>query len=701
MNLTVYRQSSKVRSDGTVVYKGEDARPYASDQMILVADGLGGASAIRHQNINEDLFCEDKVSNILFEGILDNHESEDISSYVEKSFEELFAVKDCYTDNVYNIKKSGYFASRIVAAIVLHEVMYGDISNKGIFDALAHIGSDQTAQRRYLDDLSDSITLCVRQKLQAAAKKGGLVYESSYSGLALLGTTLCAGLFREEDDRVVVVYFTAGDSRPYTWDPEHGLRQVMMDQEGSDGGMTNYIRANDDADFVIRCDMFEFSKPCVLFNATDGCFDSSAFISPLAFEIMLLNSVLNAESDTELKEKMTVFFEEYGRHDDSSTLAMRTFGFESYTELQKAARSRMQMISREYLEKWPEVLDGDYSLELENLDAEYKREVSTLKSSFDGVPYIREYCIKQLIAGHSQEYNERMESLVALKEQLEKQKLAAENAVRKSVRGSFLSFIPYVSLENTWKERRDVTKLEEMQAKCMEHERRYLEKVKKLSNGIKDASEVVERLFLYLHETGIPEYDFGFDSDELSATKDAMHFFVELLTFQRNLETKSLESLRNLDSEKVKYNDKNTKLATRYQKDVDAICVDLVRGKINISRLRMLAADKKRIERFVSEIRDISEKTMLDISEKEHAIVEECWKKYWEKNYVEIIPSIISDHAASIPEEIKLKSTEVLLMLNKRRKDVKNNADRQSRMFDRYYKGYAELMEDNDADSRI
>ena len=67
MNLTVYRQSSKVRSDGTVVYKGEDARPYASDQMILVADGLGGASAIRHQNINEDLFCEDKVSNILFE----------------------------------------------------------------------------------------------------------------------------------------------------------------------------------------------------------------------------------------------------------------------------------------------------------------------------------------------------------------------------------------------------------------------------------------------------------------------------------------------------------------------------------------------------------------------------------------------------------------------------------------------------------
>ena len=28
MELTVYRQSSKVRPDGTIVYKGEDALPY-------------------------------------------------------------------------------------------------------------------------------------------------------------------------------------------------------------------------------------------------------------------------------------------------------------------------------------------------------------------------------------------------------------------------------------------------------------------------------------------------------------------------------------------------------------------------------------------------------------------------------------------------------------------------------------------------
>ena len=31
MELTVYRQSSKTRPDGTIVYKGEDARPYVDE----------------------------------------------------------------------------------------------------------------------------------------------------------------------------------------------------------------------------------------------------------------------------------------------------------------------------------------------------------------------------------------------------------------------------------------------------------------------------------------------------------------------------------------------------------------------------------------------------------------------------------------------------------------------------------------------
>ena len=36
MKLTVYRQSSKTRPDGTVVYKGEDALPYIDEQIFFV-----------------------------------------------------------------------------------------------------------------------------------------------------------------------------------------------------------------------------------------------------------------------------------------------------------------------------------------------------------------------------------------------------------------------------------------------------------------------------------------------------------------------------------------------------------------------------------------------------------------------------------------------------------------------------------------
>jgi len=58
MKLTVYRQSSKTRPDGKVVYKGEDALPYIDEQIFFVADGLGGAAAIRHQKIKQELSAE-------------------------------------------------------------------------------------------------------------------------------------------------------------------------------------------------------------------------------------------------------------------------------------------------------------------------------------------------------------------------------------------------------------------------------------------------------------------------------------------------------------------------------------------------------------------------------------------------------------------------------------------------------------------
>lgn len=361
MELTVYRQSFKTRPDGTVVYKGEDAVPYVDGSVLFVADGLGGAASIRHQKFLPELFDEERIMDALFEGVYEDYSNDTFVNYVVDSFYELFAVKDCYTDNVNNIKKSGYFASRIVTAILLHEMLYGkEYTASRIFEGLSAC-EDEGAKSAYLNTVGNYFRDLISNKIKQIAKKANLIYESSYSGLALLGSTLCATIYFEREECVEAIYLTAGDSRPYAWSEKNGLCQILADQEGEDGGMTNYIKANDDADFDIRCNYFRFEKPCVLFNATDGCFDSVKFISQMAFEKVILDAAISSEDTDDICEQLTSFFANYGRHDDSSTIAMKIFGYDTYGAFKSACINRMNELKREYLSKMEGLLDVDYT----------------------------------------------------------------------------------------------------------------------------------------------------------------------------------------------------------------------------------------------------------------------------------------------------------------------------------------------------
>ncbi|MCR4908877.1 MAG: hypothetical protein K5985_08595 [Lachnospiraceae bacterium] len=360
MELTVYRQSSKTRPDGTIVYKGEDALPFVGESLFLVADGLGGAAAIRHQNILPGMFDAEALPDILFKDVFEDYSDNVLLKYVRDSFFELFAVKDCYTANVNNIKKSGYFASRIVAAILLHEFLHDPQLKKEVLFELMEASDSREARERAESALGERLAERISDCLKKIAANCSLTYESSYSGLALLGTTLCATLYEEKEDRVDAIYFTAGDSRPYIWTEEDGLCQLLPDEEGEDGGMTNYIKANEDAQFHIRCNYFSFNKPCVLFNASDGCFDSGYFLSQLAFERLILTSGTESGGTEELSAKLHDFFLECGRHDDSSTIAMKFFGFEDFEAFKESARRRMKVIEERFLSKLPELLERDY-----------------------------------------------------------------------------------------------------------------------------------------------------------------------------------------------------------------------------------------------------------------------------------------------------------------------------------------------------
>ena len=368
MELTVYRQASKQRDDGTIVYKGEDALPYVDDKIFFVADGLGGAAAIRHQKIVPELFEKDKLMDTLFKDVYKNYSDEKFEKYVTDSFFELFAVKDCYTANVYNIKKSGYFASRIVAAIVLHEIIYYEnLKPAAIFDLYNFLELPEI-QKELLKIIGDSFVNRISEDIRKIAKNANLIYESPYSGLALLGTTICATIYREKEDYVEALYLTAGDSRPYIWTEKEGLCQLLEDEEGEDGGMTNYIKANDDATFNIRCNYMKFKKPCVLFNASDGCFDSGYFLSPMAFEKLILEKAVATASTEEMSQSLHEAFLKFGTHDDSSTIAMKFFGYDSFDSFKKSASRRLKDINDEYLSQMPDLLEKDYAQESEEND---------------------------------------------------------------------------------------------------------------------------------------------------------------------------------------------------------------------------------------------------------------------------------------------------------------------------------------------
>ncbi len=392
MELTVYRQSSKIRPDGTIVYKGEDALPYADGQLLIVADGLGGAAAIRHTSIDSRLFDEETLPDTLFSGVFEDYSDPGFLGYVKKSFFELYAVKDCYTDNVNNIKKSGYFASRIVSAIVLHEFTYNKKLAAGSFFGALGRERDAAKKAKAVADVGEYFTRTIAEKLRACANNANIIYESSYSGLSLLGTTLTAALYQETGSETEVLLLTAGDSRPYVWDEKDGLRQLIRDEERPDGGMTNYIQLSDESRFTINSRYMKFRNPCVLFCASDGCFDSGSFLSPLAFEKLLLDTAAASDSPEAMSATLHDFFVDHGRHDDSSTIAMKLCGYANFDELRRAASRRLKAIENDYISQMPKLLENDFIGDFERSKTNAPDEAALLRDELKCSPAVRAFC---------------------------------------------------------------------------------------------------------------------------------------------------------------------------------------------------------------------------------------------------------------------------------------------------------------------
>jgi serine/threonine protein phosphatase PrpC len=688
MKLTVYRQAFNTRPNGAVVYKGEDARPYVDDKLLFVADGLGGAAAIRHRKVVPDLFYRDRLPDALFKGVYREYDNEVFTDYVQDSFFELYAAKDLYATDIYSIKKSGYYASRIVAAILLHEMLYGEAHRpEKIFSTLSACESEET-RSAFLTSLGREFKELIQTELKQIARNANLVYESRYMGLALLGSTLCATIYLERDDRVEAIYLTAGDSRPYVWSEKEGLRQVLADQEGKDGGMTNYIKANEDADFEICCDYFSFEKPCVLFNATDGCFDADCFVSQLAFEKLLLDSALASESLEAMSGYLTDFFVENGCHDDSSTIALKAFGFEGYEAFQKACGARMEVLRAEYLDRMEDLLNVDYVTEYDSLQHELPGLLNSLKESFSTERGVSDYCRKAVGAGKFSPHQQKLARIDA--------EIARENTARDCLKIRMGDVIKryYVRLkknltrEDIARGGKDFNKADKAEARRRIEEARYRAFIHTYCDRLKEMFPVMIELQEEIVKLGVPDSPEAYKDIDfrrgLGYKKDVTRVF----SFWGDLKRKQGDA-KKLLSLRRECTERSQALAENNMEGVYRLCDKLIGGVISVDSLDMEPLDRNELSALLTEMGQ-REETLRHLKgeEREAAFRESC-RAYWERHFVDVIRVVLSDPQYVIDGELKRKARDILDGFQERIGDVAEKAERQRALFQKYEFNYS------------
>lgn len=692
MKLTVYRQSSKTRADGTIVYKGEDALPYIDNQLFLVADGLGGAASIRHQSFREALFDSEKLMDVLFDGVYEDYRDERFVQYVTDSFFELFAVKDCYTDNINNLKKSGYFASRIVTAIVLHEMLYQqERSADSIFNAYAAAEAEGKTEEA-LRELGRYFKQLIQDNLRKIAANANLIYESSYSGLALLGSTLCATIYREKEDCVEAIYLTAGDSRPYVWSGESGLCQLLADQEGSDGGMTNYIRANEDADFDIRCHYFKFAKPCILFNASDGCFDSGKFVSQLAFEKLILETSQQATTTQELAEILTGFFADYGRHDDSSTIAMKFFGFDGFDGFKEAAAKRLAELDSAYFQAMPDLLEADYVLEYEECTRTFPAKLSALKEKFEAEEATVRYCGDYIRSG---KYMPFAAALEAINAKIETEKGKVKNAkvgMETIIAQNFVKFRPSHTYTESWSERRYTERIYNIEARYHEQATDYMAQLERYKQEFDRSVQSLSGLLEQIYEIGVPEHFEDFDAVSYQIVEHCEQSMDELFSFFAGLKTHKLEAVKRLTQQRRIYIERNVKLAQKYPEYVKEIRRMMESGNIHLDDIALFPDDKRELRGHLDRLKEAyAEIRRLSTEAKEDAL-RKAIETYWTENYSRIISEIVADERVAISQSLRGEADALLYEMHEQTKEIREKSELQSRLLARYDTVYCKYL---------
>ena len=412
MNAILYHQKIGVTEAGKKRFLGEDAYPYADNELLIVADGLGGRGGFPHQKINKKILDKDKFFDVCFDGVFDEDVSDEYKEFVLTSFSEVFETSEYYFDELTTVKTSGYFASRFVTAIVLYEFKHGNtFDRKEIFEKVRSAKTEEE-KNGIVKEVAKDLAKVIETGLKIIARNVNLEIETKMAGTYLLPSTLITTLIDETENGVDAIYLWAGDSRSYVWD-KNGLGQITEDHEKGEV-MTNLISLS--KDFVIESRIVSFEKPCMLFNASDGCYKCTMFASPFDLEYIFNDAIVKNDSFDNAMLSLYAMYKDHGKHDDSNTLALTTFGYDSYEDVQKAVMARMEDINENIVGKLPDILERDYTGEKVRLEADIANKIDSIRGEAiecDGViSFVKQKIQDEGYAPYKQEADEFFNSFV-------------------------------------------------------------------------------------------------------------------------------------------------------------------------------------------------------------------------------------------------------------------------------------------------
>lgn len=686
--MLLHHQKRRNFNDGTFVNIGEDGCPYADKELLIVADGLGGRGGYPHTKINPAILNPEMFFNSFIAPVLGIADS-NYTTFVTNSFHELFELGAKYFSGTATMRTSGYFASRLVTAIILHALKFNQSFRRDvIFDNIRRMEGE--GQKQYIDSVRNKLAELIQCQLSAMARLMGLELESKTKGSYLLPTTLTVALINETENGVDVLYLWAGDSRGYLWNAD-GLAQITDDHE-RDETMTNLITLT--KPFQLEARLFKTSKPAILFNATDGCYKCPCFASAFDLEYVFLQAINSSNSFEETVKNLDKQFTVIGTHDDSNTMALTSFGYESFEDIKAAVSQRLAYLHEHIIQELPGILERDYEDELNQIDEQMEGGIFAVKDSLIEIEPIVEFVKQRMVEEGFAPY---VQELSLLNKKLEELNAAEENQKKNIIKWVQYYWLRTPSLKKYTIARSgffrgdSYEQFAEIEARCLEEKQRYVDTYTKILEDLNASISVVIGM-----RDSILNLETPHDKDmkwELSQSLKASHDLLDKI--EDGIVKGKIERMF---SRYYRGNSEINELTRRYIKQesdkVIALANEIIKGDFIVDGLNMPQECRLAIESHLKALQDIAEARKKIFAEI-NGLKDKHLMSYWTARLCDLIMTIRREHPELIPEEIKHKIADNIGDLQAKHDELERCLQVRNQLYDVYNKSYYRFFEES------